>query len=155
MGPAFERTVIDHLLEGADGGDRADRAPEIGLFRHALIRPVADPDADWAAVRAERMFIMRTDGQQVIGMLGGMSWESSAHKQATPPYGSRARHLMTSTRPRRRAQRPFRRSWGWANSGGLEAPVEHGDSHSRVERMTSRPRASAHRHIRLSVGHEP
>jgi len=24
------------------------------------------------------MFIMRTDGQQVIGMLGGMSWESSA-----------------------------------------------------------------------------
>src|SRR5450759_1388821 len=39
---------------------------------------VADPDADWAAVRAERMFIMRTDGQQVIGMLGGMSWESSA-----------------------------------------------------------------------------
>ena len=38
---------------------------------------------------------------------------------------------------------------------GLEAPVEHGDSHSRVERMTSRPRASAHRHIRLSVGHEP
>jgi hypothetical protein len=22
---------------------------------------------------------MRTDGQQVIGMLGGMSWESSAH----------------------------------------------------------------------------
>jgi len=42
VGPAFERTVIDHLLEGADGGDRADRAPEIGLFRHALIRPVAD-----------------------------------------------------------------------------------------------------------------
>jgi len=25
------------------------------------------------------MFIMRTDGQQVIGVLGGMSWESSAH----------------------------------------------------------------------------
>ena len=40
MGPALERTVIDHLLEGAEGGDRADRAPEIGLFRHTLIRPV-------------------------------------------------------------------------------------------------------------------
>ena len=28
---------------GADEGDRADRAQEIGLFRYALIRPVADP----------------------------------------------------------------------------------------------------------------
>jgi len=28
---------------GAGGGDRADRAQEIGLFRYALIRPVADP----------------------------------------------------------------------------------------------------------------
>src|SRR5674476_1697552 len=30
---------------------------------------------------------------------------------------------------------------------GLEAPAEHGDSHSRVERMASRPRASAHRPV--------
>lgn len=28
---------------GAGGGDRADRAQEIGLFRYGLIRPVADP----------------------------------------------------------------------------------------------------------------
>jgi hypothetical protein len=28
---------------GAGEGDRADRAQEIGLFRYALIRPVADP----------------------------------------------------------------------------------------------------------------
>src|ERR1035437_9826777 len=53
-------------------GVRSDEA------RLDLRCPAKDPDADWAAVRAERMFIMRTDGQRVIGMLGGMSWESSA-----------------------------------------------------------------------------
>jgi hypothetical protein len=31
---------------GADEGDRADRAQEIGLFRYALIRPVADRLSD-------------------------------------------------------------------------------------------------------------
>jgi len=39
------------------GGDRADRAPEIGLFRHALIRPVADPQTKIqpAPARAEAL----------------------------------------------------------------------------------------------------
>src|ERR1019366_3584416 len=59
----------------------------------------------------------------------------------------------SSAPPYLRVLRPLEPKMGLR--AGLEAPVEHGDSHSRVERMTSRPRASAHRHIRLSVGHEP
>jgi len=65
VGPALERTVIDHLLEGAEGGDRADRAPEIGLFRHALIRPVADRSA------GRRRTLVR--GRRVRGRWRGLS----------------------------------------------------------------------------------
>src|ERR1019366_3490837 len=45
---------------GAGGGDRADRAQEIGLFRYALIRPAADP----ALTTGERGPLARRPAEQ-------------------------------------------------------------------------------------------
>jgi hypothetical protein len=36
--------IINRFTPRADGATARIRAPEIGLFRYALIRPVADPE---------------------------------------------------------------------------------------------------------------
>ena len=52
---------------GAGGGDRADRAQEIGLFRYALIRPVADPAL---TTRQRGPLVRRLAEQDHVGPFG-------------------------------------------------------------------------------------
>ena len=52
---------------GADHGDRAQRAQEIGLFRYALIRPVADPGL---TTRQRGPLVRELAGQEHLGPFG-------------------------------------------------------------------------------------
>jgi len=52
---------------GAGQGGRADRAQEIGLFRYALIRPVADPAL---TTRQRGPLVRELAGQEHLGPFG-------------------------------------------------------------------------------------
>src|SRR5450756_2860266 len=52
---------------GAGGGDRADQAQQIGLFRYALIRPVADPRL---TTRQRGPLVRELAGQDHLGPFG-------------------------------------------------------------------------------------
>src|ERR1035438_1284137 len=52
---------------GADQGDRAQRAQEIGLFRYALIRPAADPGL---TTRQRGPLVRELAGQDHLGPFG-------------------------------------------------------------------------------------
>ena len=95
---------------GADEGGRAERAQEIGLFRYALIRPVADPAL---TTRQRGPLVRQLAEQDHLGPFGDRVRVSRVTLdrwiRAWTPAGSTpwSRRPGTPSRTRRR------RCWSW------------------------------------------
>ena len=94
---------------GAGGGDRADRAQQIGLFRYALIRPIADPGL---TTRQRGPLVGRLAEQDHLGPFGDrvrvsrVTWTGGSG-----PGGPAA---STPWSPRSATASPTRPRWCWS-----------------------------------------